>query len=151
ARAVVLRGDPRMLVARRLELFNDLFLGALIDCSGSMHSGNNIEKAKLFATLLAEAARGLRGVDLRLWGFDDRTIFDCGTALRPAVHDLFPDNGNNDAAALWHAAEVARSSRRRAKLLVMISDGSPTGCSVSALRALVDRLTRKSRILCAQV
>jgi hypothetical protein len=149
-RAVVLRGDPRMLVAREVQPRTDLFLGVLLDCSGSMSSSDNIEKAKLFATLLAEAARGLRGVDLRLWGFTDRVIYDCGNAGRPAVHDLEPDDGNNDAAALWHAAEVARVSNRRARLLVMISDGSPTGCSVNALRGLVQRLTRR-KILCAQV
>jgi Mg-chelatase subunit ChlD len=149
-RAVVLRQDPRMLVARELRPLNDLFLGVLIDCSGSMSSGQNIEKAKLFATLLAEAARGNRGIDLRLWGFTDRVIYECGTAARPAVHDLYADDGNNDAAALWHAAEAARASRRRAKMLVMISDGSPTECSVAALRALVRRLTR-DKFLCAQV
>ena len=90
-RAVVLRGDPRMLIARELRMQTDLFLGVLIDCSGSMSSGGNIEKAKLFGTLLAEAARGNRGVDLRLWGFTDRTIYECGNALRPAVHDLSPE------------------------------------------------------------
>jgi hypothetical protein len=151
AQAVVLRGDPRMLVARELRMRTDLFLGVLIDCSGSMSSGDNIEKAKLFGTLLAEAARGNRGVDLRLWGFTDRTIYDCGNAIRPAVHDLSPEDGNNDAAALWHAAGVARASRRKAKLLVMISDGSPTACSVEALTALVQRLTRRMKMLCAQV
>jgi hypothetical protein len=150
-RAVVLRGDPRMLIARELHLRTDLFLGVLIDCSGSMSSGDNIEKAKLFGTLLAEAARGNRGVDLRLWGFTDRTIYECGNAVRPAVHDLSPEAGNNDAAALAHAAQAARASRRKARLLVMISDGSPTGCSVAALTALVDRLTRRQKILCAQV
>jgi hypothetical protein len=33
----------------------------------------------------------------------------------------------------------------------MISDGSPTGCSVAALKALVQRLTLRFRIPCAQV
>jgi hypothetical protein len=151
ARAVVLRGDPRMLIACETKPRTDLFLGVLIDCSGSMASEGNIEKAKLFGTLLAEAARGNPGIDLRLWGFTDRAIYDCGTALRPAVHDLEAENGNNDAAALWHAALVARASKRKARLLVMISDGSPTECSVAALTALVQRLTRRMNILCAQV
>jgi cobalamin biosynthesis protein CobT len=140
-----------MLQARELHQETDLFLGVLIDCSGSMSDRNNIEKAKLFGTLVAEAVRGQPGIDLRIWGFTDRTIYDCGNALRPAVHDLHPDCGNNDAAALWHAALAARASKRRAKLLVMISDGSPTGCSVNALAALVRRLTQRMKILCAQV
>jgi hypothetical protein len=151
ARAVVLRGDPRMLVARELRLQTDLFLGVVIDCSGSMASRGNIEKAKLFGTLLAEAARGLRGIDVRLFGFTDRVIYDAGNANRCAVHALEADNGNNDAAALWHAAQAARASRRKAKLLVMISDGSPTECSVAALTALVNRLMRQWKMCCAQV
>lgn len=151
ARAVVLRRDPRMLIAREVRFTTDLFLGVLIDCSGSMSSDENLEKAKLFGTLLAEAAKGNRGIDLRLWGFTDRTIYECGNSLRPAVHDLSPEDGNNDAAALWHAAQAARASERKAKLLVMISDGSPTGCSVQALQALVQRLTRRMKMICAQV
>jgi HEAT repeats len=150
-RAVVLRGDPRMLIAREIHLYTDLFIGVLLDCSGSMSDSDNIEKAKLFGALLAEAVRGQQGIDLRLWGFTDRDIFDCGNAARPAIHDLKPDNGNNDAAALWHAAQAALRSRRRARMLVMISDGSPTGCSVAALQGLVQRLTRQRKILCAQV
>jgi len=52
---------------------------------------------------------------------------------------------------LWHAAQAATASKRKAKLLVMISDGSPTECSVSSLRALVQRLTHRHHICCAQV
>jgi hypothetical protein len=150
-RALVLRGDPRALVAREREQRDDLFLGILIDCSGSMSTRDNIERAKLFAALLAQAARPLPGVDVRAFGFTDSIIFDCGDARRCAVHALEADGGNNDAAALFHAAGVARESRRKAKLLVMISDGLPTECSAAALKTLADYLTRRERILCAQV
>jgi hypothetical protein len=149
--ALVLRGDPRLLIAREPRIRTDLFLGVLIDCSGSMQSFGHIEKAKLFGTLLAEAARGYRGIDLRLFGFTDRVIFDSGTANRCAVHALQAGGGNNDAAALWHAAQAARASQRRARLLVMISDGLPTECSAAALKTLVGRLGRRWKICCAQV
>ena len=39
----------------------------------------------------------------------------------------------------------------RAKLLVMISDGSPTDCTTTALRALVNRLSTREGMCCAQV
>lgn len=150
-RDVVLRGDPRMLVARELRVQTDLFLGVLIDCSGSMRMRDHIDKAKLFGTLLAEAARDFRGIDLRLFGFTDKVIYDAGSAARCAAHALEASDGNNDAAALWHAAQIALESRRKARLLVMISDGLPTECSVAALKALVSRLTHRWRICCAQV
>ncbi len=149
--SVVLRGDPRMLIARRIEIQTDLFLGLLVDCSGSMHAVGRIEQAKLFAVLLAEAAKNMRSIDVRVFGFTDSVIFDAGNARHCAAHALESGGGNNDAAALWHAATEARRSRRKAKLLVMISDGSPTECSTHALRALVTRLQSRMGIACAQV
>lgn len=150
-KAVVTRRDPRMLVARELEVHTDLFIGVVIDCSGSMSAGGSMEKAHRFGVLLAEAARGLAGVDARFFGFTDRVIYDAGDENNCAVTSLQPGGGNNDAAGLFHAASVAAASRRRAKILVMISDGLPTECSVQALRNLASQLTRRKNILCAQV
>ncbi|MEM6993939.1 MAG: vWA domain-containing protein, partial [Myxococcota bacterium] len=148
--AVVVKRDPRMLVARKLVVDSDLFLGVAIDCSGSM-AGGNLDKARRFGVLLAEAARGMSNVDARFVGFTDRTIFDAGDDQRCAVSQLQSSGGNNDAAALAHVATLARASRRRSKLLIMVSDGLPTECTVAALRKLVDELTRRHGMLCAQV
>ncbi|MGH1344555.1 MAG: hypothetical protein ACRBN8_23550 [Nannocystales bacterium] len=150
-KAVVTRRDPRMLIARELEVQTDLFIGVVIDCSGSMSAGGSMEKAHRFGVLLAEAARGLPGIDARFFGFTDRVIYDAGDENNCAVTTLKPGGGNNDAAGLHHAASVAAASRRRAKILVMISDGLPTECSVHSLRNLVDQLTRRKGIVCAQV
>jgi len=149
-KALVVRGDPRVLVARSIQIRTDLFLGVIIDCSGSMQ-GSRIERAKLFGTMLAEAAKGVPGVDVRIFGFTHKVIFDAGDAQHCAAHALEATDGNNDAAALWHVAQVARASARRAKLLVMISDGLPTECSVAALRGLVTKLGQRWGICCAQV
>jgi hypothetical protein len=148
-RNLILRGEPRILMATKNQRATDLYVGLAIDCSGSM-SGAKIEKAKLFGTLLAEALRGHRGVDLRVFGFEHNVIWDAGTAGRCAVHKLRAGGGNNDAAALWHTALVGRASRRRARLLVMISDGMPSDCTVNALKTLVRKLTRQ-KFCCAQV
>lgn len=149
--SALLYRDPRILQSRKMVFQTDLFVGILIDCSGSMAMNNNIERAKLFATLLAEAAAPLVGLDARFFGFTDTHIYDAGHAQRCAVHALQTSGGNNDAAALWHAAQIALQSRRRAKLLIMISDGSPTECSVQALRQLVQRIGRNFNISCAQI
>jgi Mg-chelatase subunit ChlD len=149
--AVVLRGDPRMLIARERRPRADLFLGVLIDCSGSMQVGGRIERAKRFGTLLAEAARGMLGVDVAVYGFTDQVIYDAGDAARCAAHALTAGGGNNDAGALWYAATAARASRRRARLLVMISDGLPTQCSAGALRKAVGIIGGRMGVACAQV
>ncbi|MBL4687598.1 MAG: hypothetical protein JKY37_23585 [Nannocystaceae bacterium] len=151
ARAVVLRRDPRMLVARQLTVTTDLFIGVVIDCSGSMRTGESMKKAHRFGVLLAEAVRGLSNVDARFFGFTDDVIYDAGNERQCAVAALETGGGNNDAAALYHAAMTAERSRRRSKLLVMISDGLPTECSAVALRNLAEQITRRKGILCAQV
>ena len=149
--AVVIRRDPRMLVARELTITTDLFIGVVIDCSGSMRTGGSMDKAHRFGVLLSEAIRGLSNVEARFFGFTDRLIYDAGDEKQCAVAALKAGGGNNDAAALYHAANVADRSRRRSKLLVMISDGLPTECSAVALRSLAEQLTRRRGILCAQV
>lgn len=129
----------------------DLFLGTIIDCSGSMQAGQNIDRAKRFGVLIAEAVRPLPGVEARFFGFTDSVIYDAGDAKDCDVTALHADGGNNDAAALLHVANLAAASAKRARVIVMISDGLPTECSVSALRGLVTMLTKRRGIVCAQV
>ena len=148
---LVTRQDPRMMISRRREFKNDLFIGVAIDCSGSMAYNENIELAKRFAALLAESTRDVDGIDLKLIGFTDDTIFDVGGNQRNAIHTLQAGGGNNDAAALWHMAQEALRSKRKSRLLVMISDGLPTECSVESLRTLVRKLTQNFGISCAQL
>jgi hypothetical protein len=148
---LVTRNDPRILVARNPQRRTDLWLGTLVDCSSSMTAGQNIERAKRFAVLVAEAVRTLPGVEARFFGFTDSVIYDAGSATDCGVVGLTASGGNNDAAALYHAANVALAAKQRAKVLVMISDGLPTECSVGALKSLVVQLTKRRNIVCAQV
>ena len=148
---LVTRGDPRLLVARVPTRVTDLFLGVLVDCSDSMKAGNNLDRARRFAIMVAEAVRPMRNVDARFFGFSSTKIFDAGTGAECDVVALRTAGGNNDAAALFHAANIALASPRRARVLVMISDGLPTECSAAALKGLVAQLSRRKNIVCAQV
>ena len=150
-RAMVIRGEPRVLIARQSARRNDVFVSVVIDCSGSMAVGDSMDKARRFASVIAAAAGPIDGIDVRLFGFTDNVIYDAGDERRPAVSSLEPGGGNNDAAALLHAASAAIASRRSAKVVVMISDGLPTECSVEALRATVRRLSRRPDLSLAQV
>ena len=139
------------MIARQREFRNDLFVGVAIDCSGSMVHADNMELAKRFGALLCEAIRDVDGIDLNVVGFTDDSILDAGGKQRSSIFALQAGGGNNDAAALWHIAQKALASRRRAKLRVMISDGLPTECSVESLRTLVAKLTHSYGIHCAQL
>ncbi len=127
----------------------DLYIGLLIDRSGSM-SGDKLESAKAFGTLLCESAKGLRGIQGHVHAFDDNTWYPLGDFESNNIASLSSGGANNDAGALLRAAELALQSKKRQKLLIMISDGSPTECSVESLKKLVEILGREHGILCAQ-
>ncbi|MCB9777602.1 MAG: HEAT repeat domain-containing protein [Alphaproteobacteria bacterium] len=147
---LALRRDPRVLQRRTRVIDSDLFVGIVVDCSGSMH-GARIHRARHMAAVVAEAVRPLDGVDARVFGFTDRIIWDAGSDRRCSAHALEANGGNNDAAGLYHAAQAALASPRSAKLLVMISDGLPTECTTTALKTLVKSLQRRYGMVCAQV
>jgi hypothetical protein len=150
ARRAAVKPEVAVLVHSRDEILTDAHIGILIDRSGSM-AGTKLEWAKAFAVLLAEAARGVRGLDGHLHAFDDEQLIPLGGFARPAIAPLKSNGGNNDAAALWQAGQVALASRKRHRLVVMISDGLPTECSVPALEDVVRRLTSEHHVVCAQV
>jgi len=149
-RTAALTGTPNLLVHSRDEVLANAYVGVLIDRSGSM-DGEKIELAKRFAILLAESAKGIRGIEGHVNAFDDDTFYLLGDLQHNAVASLEAGGGNNDAGGLAKAAELAQRSRKQKKLLIMISDGSPTECTFESLSELVERLTRQYGILCAQV
>jgi hypothetical protein len=126
-------------------------LQVLIDCSGST-VGWKFALAQRFGLLVEQATIDLKGVSCHLWGFTDKKIFDCGEPGELQVSGLIAKNryGNNDAGALWHAAQCASLSGNPLKILVMISDGKPTECSWESLHALVDYLESNGYV-CVQV
>lgn len=142
--------DPRILQVRRVRPGAGFFLGLLVDCSGSM-TGKKHERAKRFAAMVAEACGPLHQAECRILGFSDDKLFDAGDARRPAVHAMQANGGTNDAGALWAMANLAMQSARPRRLIVMISDGQPTECSVEALQALVRKVTRRMGIATMQV
>jgi hypothetical protein len=62
-----------------------------------------------------------------------------------------PRGGNNDAAGLLAMAKQAILSKRRHRLVVMISDGFPSECSLGSLAQLVKVLEREYGIRSVQV
>ena len=150
ARQIAFRPTHSLLVNSIDDIAPNLYMGVLVDRSGSM-DGEKLEKAKAFAMLLAESAKGMRGIDGHINAFDHNTFYRMGNFKRNAIGALESDGGNNDAGGLQRAAQLAMASGKQNKLLVMISDGSPTRCSVESLRDLVVHLTKKQGFVCAQV
>ncbi len=148
-RALVLRGDPRVLKLRQSLYTPDLFLGVLIDCSSEMD--NDIERAKLFASAIAVAAQGMSGIEARFFGFTHNTIYEAGDADRPASHGLATRCCKNVTAALRHVADRALDSKRKHRLLVVVDMPETEDCTRDSLRTLARLLARQWNIHCAEV
>ena len=142
-RPAILRGDPRLLIARQIR---DRGRPVPRPAHRLLRLDADVEptwrRRKLFGTLLAEAAKGLRGIDVRRVRLHRQRHLR-RRRRRPLRRPLL----ERRAAA---TTTPPRCGTRRwppgpaggkAKLLVMISDGSPTECTTTALKALVSRLT----------
>ncbi len=150
ARRLAYAPVSNLLVSVREEKAPDLYLGLLIDRSGSM-DGEKIERAKAFATLIVESAKGLRGIEGHVSAFDDDTFFELGTFQHHSIGSLETGGANNDSGGLHQAAMLALQSNKKNRIVVMLSDGMPTHCSFASLEALVKKLSKQYGILCAQV
>lgn len=144
-------GVPDVLVRREERFVPDLFVGVAVDCSSSMAFGDRMDKALSFAVLLMEATRRVPGITARAIGFTDDVILDAGRPASRRVAGFRPSGGNNDSAGLMHLAERALGSGHKNRLLIMISDGFPTECSLQSLTELVHTLDRRFGISCVQV
>ena len=65
--------------------------------------------------------------------------------------DLFPRPERVAGSLADQGRDSEVFEMRRAKLLVMVSDGLPTECSVAALKGVVHQLSRRYAMRCAQV
>ncbi|MBM4091025.1 MAG: hypothetical protein FJ276_16625 [Planctomycetes bacterium] len=149
-RSIALSRRLNIMVRGYEQVGADAYLGILVDRSGSM-TGDKLERAKKFCALLAEGARGIPELDGHISAFDDESFYRLGDLNRTSIATLTAGGGNNDAGALARAAELALRSGKQHRLLIMISDGLPTECTLESLRNLVALVTRKYGTPCVQV
>ena len=151
AKRSAVRPSLNLLILEEETSFRNAYIGLLIDRSGSMAQGDKMNVAKRFGALLCEAARGLSGLEGHVSAFDHRTFYQLGNFEQNAISTLEPGGGNNDAGGLACAAGLAHASGKTRRLLIMISDGSPTQCTFESLKRLVERLRREHGIRCVQI
>ena len=137
----VLTGDPRVLLHRRAVVRPNFFLGMAIDASGSMAMAGRLKRAAELAATLWLASGALRDATCEVIAFNEKHHWPCVLDGQSAFSALVPCGGNNDGAALRWMGERALASSAEHKVVVMLSDGSPTGCSVEALRHECVRLS----------
>jgi hypothetical protein len=133
-----------MLQRMRIEPAPQFFLGMCIDTSGSMRLAGRMQRAAQMGAILWTAASSLDGSQCEVLAFNHQVMWDCVQGSRTSFASLTSSGENNDAAALRAMCERAvAASHVTHRIVVMISDGSPTTCSERALAAEVERWTRR--------
>lgn len=147
-------GDMRVFSERVLETKPDVFMGLLVDLSGSM-SGRKLEIAQRLAQLFVWAVHDQEGIATSVWGH----TADIGTEPTADVFRLWEQGdplarlgliqsllhaNNADGHAIAYVASQIMLVEQPEKVLVVLSDGLPQahGYGRSAAQRHVRSVTR---------
>ncbi len=136
----VMYGESRIFRDQRvtdLENYNGLHVSVLIDSSASMAKDGRLERAKDAAALLAECFCDCRDIESLFLGYN-QNVYLCGTHEAHSFVSLAPTGKTNEAGALEYLKKQCGPLPHRRKLVVILSDGLPTSCSVESVRSLVN-------------
>ncbi len=137
--------ELRLFADQRFEArpwYQDVHLSVLVDTSASMNNEGRLERAKDVAALLSECLRDCEGLESLFIGFN-QNIYLCGDHEENSIASLAGVGKTNEAAALEFVRVRCASSPRRRRIVLVLSDGLPTVCSVESVRWLVQDMERK--------
>ena len=141
----VLYNEQRIFQGLRmddLEDYSNVHISVLIDTSASMKTNGRLDRTRLIATLLAECFRECISLDSAFFGYN-QNLYLCGSHEDYAVNSLEPSGKTNEAAALDYIRRQFASIPHHLKLVIILTDGLPTSCSVEAVRWVVNDMEQK--------
>lgn len=129
--------DYRVFSERIIEAKPDVFMGLLVDCSGSM-SGSKLKTAQRLAQLLVWALHDQEGVDTAVWGHtgdgaDDASvdiyrIWEKGDPIsRMGIFTTLDHRNNYDGHAISYVVKQVMDQPHPQKVVIVLSDGLPSG------------------------
>jgi hypothetical protein len=131
-------GDYRVFSERIVEAKPDVYMGLLVDMSGSM-SGSKLHTAQRLAQLFVWAMRDEEGVDTQVWGHtgdssgagasvDIFRLWEKGDPLtRLGLIDILPHYNNYDGHAISFVVKQVMEQPHPQKVVMVLSDGLPSG------------------------
>lgn len=130
-------GDYRVFSERIIEAKPDVFMGLLVDLSGSM-SGQKLRIAQNLAQLFVWAVHDQGGIETRVWGHtgdldEDNAsevfrLWEKGDPLsRLGLIQTLEHSNNYDGHAIGHVAKQMQDEEAPQKILIVLSDGLPSG------------------------
>jgi hypothetical protein len=130
-------GDMRVFSERVIEAKPDVFLGLLVDSSGSMY-GRNLEIAQHLAQTFVWAVHGQEGVETAVWAHtadvdyepscEVHRIWEHGDPLsRLGLITEMDHSNNRDGAAICEVVGAMMDREQPEKVLIVLADGIPSG------------------------
>ena len=130
-------GDYRVYSERVIESKPDVFMGLLVDMSGSMQ-GRKLKTAQKLAQLFVWALHDQEGIETRVWGHtgdgsagasvDIFRLWEVGDPMsRLGLIDTLPHNNNYDGHAISYVVKQVMEQPHPQKVVVVLSDGLPSG------------------------
>jgi hypothetical protein len=123
--------------------FKDTHLSVLIDTSASMKTEGRLDKARTIATTLAVCLDECPNIESAFFGYNN-SLYLCGSHGQGlSVGGLQPNGKTNEAAALDFIHREFSTIPSRNKIVIVLSDGQPTSCSVDSVSAVVERMAKR--------
>jgi hypothetical protein len=94
------------------------------------------------ATILGECFKECANIETLFFGYN-QNIYLCGDHNQHSVNSLAPLGKTNEAAALEYVMNQAARIPRPVKLVVVLTDGLPTSCSVKSCQQMVSVMEKK--------
>jgi Mg-chelatase subunit ChlD len=143
-------GEARLFADLRLterEQHAEVLVGVLIDTSDSMNTNGRLDRAKRLAALLADCLQECPDVESVFLGYN-QNVYLCGDHEVYSIGSLEGAGKTNEAAALDYLRENYLDAPRRRKVVIVLSDGLPTACSVESVRWVVRTLEKEQGVRC---
>lgn len=130
-------GDYRVYSERVIEAKPDVFMGLLVDMSGSM-SGRKLKTAQKLAQLFVWALHDQEGIETRVWGHtgdgsdgasvDIFRLWEVGDPMsRLGLIETLPHSNNYDGHAISYVVKQVMDQPHPQKVVIVLSDGLPSG------------------------
>lgn len=125
-------GDFRVFGQRVIESKPDVFMGLLVDLSGSMH-GEKLDIAQRLAQLFVWAVHDQEGIQTQVWGHTTEgeassvfRLWEQGDPLtRLGLIQTIDHDSNADGHAIAYVASEIAKAEQPEKVLVVLADGLP--------------------------
>ena len=129
-------GDYRVFSERVVESKPDVFMGLLVDLSGSM-SGQKLQIAQQLAQIFVHAVHDQEGIETAVWGhtgdYEEEAsevyrIWERGDPLnRLGLISTLPHHNNYDGHAISMVVKSMLDKEQPEKVLLVLADGLPAG------------------------